>query len=214
MSESPVSASDLSAALTDVRRAYRLLHEYHLRLSGLFAKFDELARAEGYTFHSSGPAFFKRLRNKGSKPFWEGRWAWDVLPGYALGADYRREDSFGDEVSTSCIVFQIVADSGYTKEGATGEPRGWRFEPAESARTEVRVGRWWSEGREFDARGAWAGVEGLYSDTRNPWDGQVHRFPVGDTPHAYRYVSLDLVELAAPETFDAWARGVLGEWPP
>lgn len=193
---------ELAEALTDVRRAYRLLHGYHRRAHDLFARFDAAMEDAKVPFVESGPANFARMRQKSGK-FWDQRWAWDVLPGYGLYATYQR---FKPRPLRRVALY-IRVDSGYPWGSVEPMPRD--FVPVEEAQSVVGVELWTADADQF--RGdAWKALRALDS----PWDGKTHEVPVEGPAHTYKYVGVDLAEITDDEQFDKLVVAPVLEWLP
>lgn len=181
---------ELAGALTDVRRAYRLLHGYHRRVNGLFAQFDKAVEAQDFEFVQWAPVFFGRPRNKSGK-FWDRRWAWDLLPGYGLGAVYQRKEP----TPLRRILFQVVADDAYTWGRVQPLPKD--FDPVEDCQSLVHIGLWTAEDSRFQDRAAWAALRKL----ENPWDGSCHPVEVAGRAYSYALRTVDLSEITTDDAF-------------
>lgn len=197
-------SEDLRAALTDVRSAYRLLHGYHLRVNGLFERFDEAIEGDGYEYLSWGSAFFKRPRSRSTK-FWHRRWPWDLLPGYGTGVVYQRTGP----IPLRRVLLQVIADDGY--ERGTAQPRPRDFDPAGECRSVVQAGLWTAHDDRFRDKAAWSALDAF----KNPWDGSTYDVEVAGHAYSYRLMVVDLAEVVSDAHFDelvvepvlSWSRG-------
>ncbi len=105
-----IASTDLAAALTDVRKAYRVAHAYQRRLWDLLRTVnDEL---------STRRLQFTRWRTQGFDPvpnartaFFEERWAWDFLPAYNIACEWQRFDRARNITHRPNLIF--TADTGY-----------------------------------------------------------------------------------------------------
>ena len=196
---------ELSTALAEVRRAYRMLHAYHQRVGDLFKLFDKAMldkKGLGFVFKESGPAFHARMRKKGGK-FWHRRWSWDVLPGYALYAVYHRRDPS----LLRRVIFQVIADSGYDAKG--GEPQPGEFPlSADAARSEIRLGLWETAAPRFDARDSWKAVERLLNAGRSA----PLSVKAGGHDYRYNYVGVDLSQIVGDSAFEKHVLEPVRDW--
>lgn len=106
MEHTKLSQHELKNVFTDVRRAYRLLYNYHDRIQDL-ARFIA-NRLEFHDFRLGRPLFSDPLQPK--KIINNDRWTWDFLPGYCF--DYLFADRvFQDRKYHLSIL--LVSDTGY-----------------------------------------------------------------------------------------------------
>lgn len=77
--------ADLRRSLADVRRAYRLLHAFQLRVHSLFRDVDTTMGEEGLKWREWLP-YGGSSRPTHGKFFERGRSAWDLLPGRAIAS--------------------------------------------------------------------------------------------------------------------------------
>ena len=191
---------ELANALTDVRRAYRLLHGYHRRVHDLFARFDAGMEGAGVPFVESGPANFRRMRQKSGK-FWDKRWAWDVLPGDGLYAAYQRVTP----VPLRRVQVAAQVDSGYSSRKPEPEPR--YVDPVEESQSRVGIDLWTADSARFRGS-AWQSLRDLDS----AWDGTTHKIVVAGDAYTYRHVSLDLAEITNDDQFDKLVVAPVLDW--
>jgi len=182
---------DLAEALADVRRAYRLLHAYHRRLCDLLQVTDEFLSERGLEFDHWSPLNVARLPNS-TKPFFKPEnWAWDLTPGYLVQCIWR-----GSKNGTNYnIHIHAVADTGYDT-SRDGEPDPCHFLPAESSKSELRIGLWRTRAKAPDWGAAWKPI----SRIANRKDGSEHTSKVGGDEYTHRYFDMNLAELVDEPT--------------
>jgi len=125
----------LSAALADVRKAYRLLWSYQRRLLdtiGLIA-----GEFPGVSFASWQPMDFYPPARKSVNP--ADYWASDLLP--LMGADFfylrHGNDRSMAQRGEWMLVINVTSDSGYEVESPEPDPA--RFEPAEECESSLEL---------------------------------------------------------------------------
>lgn len=194
---------ELKAALVDVRRAYRLLHAYHRRVNDLLYTAHEFLAKQHAEFDAWGPINVWMLPQK-SKPFFRPEtWAWDLTPAYQVECVWRRSRSGMHHK----MHIHAIADTGYDASGE-GEPDPAKFEHAETARSEIRVGLHRTRASEPDWGAAWKQQSG--NSARK--DGDVHRVKIGNDEYAYRYFAIELVELANEHAIKEKLLQPIDEW--
>ncbi len=176
---------DLAAALTDVRRAYRLVYAYQRRMNDLMAEIDTALAEQGLEFEVWRPVFNASPPRSGTAYF-RGRWAWDMLPGYATQVQWC--DSARRKGSRRRVVVQAVADSGRTFDGA--EPDPVDFEAAEESETQLRIGLWTTTASQPAWDAAWSAV----STRDRYWEG-VQDAEIDGGHYTYEYVGVDVASL-------------------
>lgn len=128
--------SELSRALLDVRKAYRLLHGYHRRVLDTAALLAE--QFSDATFHRTqlGCSPFTARRN----PFERTYWVWDATPLVSVSFLYVRHLGGQDKDQVHrpgdyLLDISFVADSEYTNavEGSNREPDPEGFLPPEDS---------------------------------------------------------------------------------
>ena len=131
-----IPPTDLAAALTDVRKAYRFIHAYQQRVWDLLRTVDHTLALAGLQFQSWAPTEFDSPPKRKTRFFVE-RWAWDFLPAYNFGCEWQAK---GTSAAPTRHVFVIVAaDSGY--ENLTQEePDPSEFQEAELSATTIHLG--------------------------------------------------------------------------
>ena len=138
-----MSASDLSAALSDVRRAYRLLWGFQKRILQYNAFIRERLGYARYTVDYQ----FGRL-DKGI----EGKWSWDLLPGALIGFEAVRLTALVDsypqgewwnypKAGDRLLYVNVVADTALleARERCSHEPNPLSFAAPESTRSELQL---------------------------------------------------------------------------
>lgn len=186
---------DLGAALTDVRRAYRLIYAYQRRLSDLLQEVSSTLAAQGLEFYWWEAQLFGGVGRGGTPFFASGRWAWDMLPGYAPHCDWRSAAGLDQKR----VVVVTRADTGFLAK--QGEPDPANFVPVESSHSELQIFLCRAKGvtlspTAYDAwdqawDAAWETVKGL----PNLRDGHDHVGVIGPAQFTYRYIAIDLAGL-------------------
>ena len=189
------SKLDLAAALTDVRRAYRLIYAYQRRVSDLLQEVSSTLGARGLEFYWWEANLFGGVGRGGTPFFAAGRWAWDMLPGYAPHCDWR--SAAGPDQRRVVVV--IRADTGFLAK--QGEPDPATFAQVEASRSELQIFLCRATGGTLapDAYNAWdqtwadawETVKGL-GDLR---DGRDHVGVIGPAQFTYRYIGIDIAQL-------------------
>lgn len=177
--------AQLAGALTDVRRAYRLIHAYQRRLWDLLRVVDHDLAQAGLKFKRWMPMQVSTPPQPKTRFFVE-RWSWDFLPAYEVGCEWQ-----GKSVDAKAIrrVFVIAAaDSGYDNQ-AQGEPDPSTFEPVEASTTQLRVGLWTASMTSPNWGEAWEKVE---DDAR---EGETYSLTVKNDIYTYRYHLIDVADL-------------------
>jgi len=128
----------LAAALTDVRRSYRLVQSYQRRLWDLLQSLDEVLSGAGLPFERWTPMNVWSPPKTGTRFFVE-RWAWDFIPAYQIGCEWQGTDA--PKNLTRRVFVIATADTGYDAT-SQGEPDPAQFKPAEECATVLRVGLW------------------------------------------------------------------------
>ncbi|WP_207460402.1 hypothetical protein [Azospirillum sp. SYSU D00513] len=125
-------SQDLSGALLDVRRAYRLLWGYQKRVVHIAAMIRERLGFAPY-----------RIEYQFDRPDQgiESKWMWDALPFSLIGFEgYRGTEPA--EIGDQFLYIDIVSDTGLKAEkdrNGNFEPDPSRFLPPEDCRSELRL---------------------------------------------------------------------------
>jgi hypothetical protein len=179
------SHDHLTVALTDVRKAYRLIHAYQRRLWDLLRAIDDTVARAGLPFRCWKPVQVMSPPKSKTRFFVE-RWAWDFLPAYQVGCEWQGK---GVDAKTTRRVFVIAAaDSGYDNR-CQGEPDPSAFEPTEKSKTEIRVGLWTASTTSPNWGEAWQKVE---NDAR---ENETYTLAVKNVIYTYRYFRVDVANL-------------------
>jgi hypothetical protein len=177
---------DLHQALSEVRRAYRLVHVYHRRLCDLLQTIDETLSRSGLAFQRWSPINVLWLPD-GTSPFFRpDKWAWDLSPAYQVLCEWKGASN--DHVRR--VVLECVADTGYTTTGG-GEPDASRFDDVERCITEIRISMWTARSTDADWGAAWKEVEPL----PDKYDGRVHAVKVDGIELTYARYAVNVAEL-------------------
>ncbi|MDI9849517.1 hypothetical protein QM467_15785 [Rhodoblastus sp. 17X3] len=132
--------SELSLALLDVRRAYRLLWSYQRRMLDMMCVIADAF--EEHEFYVWEPSYFeppcKRTRDPSK------HWAWDMLPMVNMaylclpeGAD-RNHPKKGQWM----LEILLTSDSGFELSETENEPDSKTFAPAENAESTLTLLAW------------------------------------------------------------------------
>lgn len=181
------SPDQLSAALTDVRKAYRLIHAYQQRVWDLLRVVDHTLAHAGLPFQHWQPMQFWSPPQKKTRFFVE-RWAWDFLPAYEIGCEWQEESKAALPVRRVFVI--VAADSGYDN-STQEEPDPSKFEPAEKSKTAIRIGLWTASTGAPNWGEAWAGFP---ADARDRED-ETHTGVVKNVTYTYRYLRVDVAGL-------------------
>lgn len=126
---------DLTAALADVRRAYRLLWGYQKRILHIVA---EIREQLGF-IPSRVEYQFDTPDQKIEDPR---RWMWDALPFSMIGFEAEQGEDHR-QVGRRLVYIDVVSDTGLAQEksrsGGEWEPKPDRFPSAEDCRSELRL---------------------------------------------------------------------------
>jgi hypothetical protein len=193
---------DLAAALTDVRRAYRLVYAYQRRMNDLVAEIDAALTQDGLEFELWRPVFNAPPPRSGT-PYFRGRWAWDMLPGYATQVHWC--DPTGKKGRRRRVVLQAVVDSGATFDAAEPDPAD--FEAADACESQLRIGLWTTTATQPTWDAAWAAV----SARDAYWDG-VQEVDVDGSRYTYEYVGVDVSRLVDAKATRALVLDRLAGW--
>ncbi|MDR6773929.1 hypothetical protein [Azospirillum sp. BE72] len=127
--------NDLTAALADVRRAYRLLWGYQKRILHIVA---EIREQLGF-IPSSIEYQFDPPDQKIEDP---SRWMWDALPFSMIGFEAEQGEGRA-QCGSRMLYIDVVSDTGLAQEknrsGNKWEPKPDRFQPPEDCRSELRL---------------------------------------------------------------------------
>lgn len=130
----------LVAALTDVRRAYRILWMYQRRVLDLVS---QIAEKFDLTFYAWAPQEYERLGRFTTDP--TKKWAWDMLPLYNTSFLYLQEAADRNRTRTGDWMLEIavISDEGYNPKALeNGEVNASQFPPAEQTRSILGLYAW------------------------------------------------------------------------
>ncbi len=132
--------NELSLALTDVRRAYRLLWAYQRRMLDTIHVIADAF--EEHAFYVWTPTYFDPPCRYTKDPL--ENWAWDMLPMVAIsylclpfGADRNRP-----KAGEWMLEIYLVSDTGFELLETRNEPDSKAFEPAEMTASEIWLYAW------------------------------------------------------------------------
>lgn len=131
-------SKELTNALADVRKAYRLIYFYQKNILSTIEKF---AQEFAGTFYWWTPTEYSPPPQRGTDIV--KRWAWDLLPLYSTAILYKSEGGQSDEHSPGewLLAFQLTTDSAFEVDGE--EPNPTTFDPAEESETSIIVSLWY-----------------------------------------------------------------------
>lgn len=181
------SPDQLTGALTDVRKAYRLIHAYQQRVWDLLRTVDHDLAHAGLRFQRWMPMQYMSPPKSKTRFFVE-RWARDFLPAYHIGCEWQEEGTAAKPIRRVFII--VAADSGYDST-SEAEPDPSAFEPAEKSTTAIRVGLWTASIGTPNWGEAW---EHLPSDARER-EGETHTGIAKDVTYTYRFLRIDVADL-------------------
>jgi hypothetical protein len=135
---------ELGAALSDVRKAYRLLWCYQKRIFDIIRlivdEFDDMSFYYWQTLHSGRPC------NSGTDPL--KRWTWDMLP--MMKASYLYLPSDVDRNSTKpgqwMLEILVESDSGFDCPEDGTEPDPANFKEAAESTSSISIYAWYCTG--------------------------------------------------------------------
>jgi hypothetical protein len=189
---------ELKAALTDVRRAYRLVYAYQRRVFDLIGAVADPLETNGFEFDRWEPTIFFQPGRSFYKP---DKWAWDFLPAYHFWAGWNR-DRHGD---VRRVLIAVNSDTGFERK--RGEPDPADFIPAEKAQSELRLTLIRAE-----TAPAWDRLNGILATLDSAQDGADQDVDVGGVPVSVRRVRLDLSELIDEAAVDRRLLAPLRQW--
>jgi hypothetical protein len=193
---------DLSRALCDVRRSYRLLQVYQRRLCDLLQLVDGVLAAAGLEFDRWYPINVARPP-RARKPFWSGTWAWDFTPIYQVRCSWEQ----ATKGRARRVDIDCIADTAYVT-NSEGEPDPSTFKDADQSATELHVGLWTARAKRADWNNAWAQVSQLPD-----WDdGGAHAVLVDGVEHTCRVFRVDIADLVDPEAVRAKLLDPIEQW--
>ena len=195
---------DLPAALTDVRRAYRLVHAYQRRMLDLLQKVDEILAEGGLEFVRWDPLSYARPCRSGTPVFRRGQWAWDLLPGYRFHCQWEAGPT--DITGSRKVSVQPVADTGFEKSGR--EPEPGEFRGVDDCGTQMWIGLWATDSDEPKWGSAWTAAQEVVT----PHDGEAHDVEVEGVSYTYQYLHVDVASLTDPEATEGMLFTPLREW--
>ncbi|MEZ4309049.1 MAG: hypothetical protein R3F14_13510 [Polyangiaceae bacterium] len=193
--------SDVPAALVEVRKAYRLLHAYHQRISDLLRLIHGTLAERGLRFQKWSPVNVW-LPSSRRAPFHH--WAWDLTPAYQTSCVW---EGTGGGWSRQIHV-HMIADTGYDP-SVGDDPSPEHFKPAEQSASEVRYGMYRTRARKADFGAAWKQISGL----PDPTDQNEHKVMVGQDEYVYRHLARSLSDLPDREAVDRELLLPLRSWP-
>jgi hypothetical protein len=190
--------NELKAALTDVRRAYRLVYAYQRRVFDLAGAIAEPLEAAGFEFEHWEPTLFATPGKSFYKP---DKWAWDFLPAYSFRSTWNRFRP--SDVRRASLT--IVADTGFEKKRAEPDPAD--FVPPEKALSELWLNLWRSE-----VTPPWEKTVAALASAGEIADGQEHKLDVGGVACQFRRLRVDLSDLLEEATVDKRLLQPVRQW--
>ena len=185
-----MTSEDLTGILGDVRKAYRLLHEYHRRLNDLLQQVEETLSKKGLHFESWAPNNVAPLPKK--QFFAPYKWAWDLTPAYQVECAWSSDRGKGEVHRIGLVA---VADTGYDKAG-DGEPDPAQFKNATECSTELWIAAWTTTAKAPDWKKAWEKVQRIpeYDDHK------CHTVKIDADTYNYEYLrTVDVAALVNPD---------------
>ncbi len=111
-------SDDLNAAFAQVRQAYHLLYAYHRRVRDLLGSLHREVSTKRFAFRSWGPALFPEPPAAKSAWFEGSNQTWQLMPGYATYAHWRRAAG----ARSWHVRVEIVTDTAFDEGASVGEP--------------------------------------------------------------------------------------------
>lgn len=179
--------NQLAAALTDVRRAYRLVQTYQRRLWDLLRGVDDLLSRAGLPFVRWQPMNVNSPPKPGTR-FFVDRWAWDFVPAYQIGCEWQQIET--KKKLARRVFVMATADTGYDAT-SEGEPDPAGFKPAEECATMLRIGLWTAPTTSPD----WDEAVRERGGENKLRAGQSHTLNVKGTKYTYMFFLLDVADL-------------------
>ena len=184
---------DLTTALADLRYAFRLVYGYQRRINDLFQRVELSLKDTGLRFHQWGPMQTARVPKSDTPFFRPGKWAWDLLPGYAIQAFW--QDESPRRGHSRQLLLQAVADDGRVYKGE--EPNPLHFTAVSESGSFLRIGMLSCNGQKkasfaeaYSEASRLKRNEQLMWELTLPADGQLYR---------YRYIDIPMEELITEE---------------
>jgi hypothetical protein len=196
----------LRSALTDVRKAYRLVYAYQRRLWDLLRTLDDVLRKGGLEFHRWSPVRFWPPP-KASTPFFADRSPWDFLPAYKLQCEWQGRDA--DAHTTRRVSIVATADTGGEGRSAA-DPDPSSFDRADDTRTDLWVDLWTASTASPNWDAAERRVDSGKSDVgeREPFT-----FALGRGSYTYRCLGVvDVADLVGKEAVREKVLGPIEDW--
>lgn len=194
--------NDLAGALTDVRRAWRLVYAYQRRLNDLLAVVDARLVARKFGFEGWRPTWYSPPPRTGTPFFRAGTWAWDMLPGYRCYVEWTRATGSG---GTQRVVIDASADSGFRKAG--GEPDPGEFAPVEESESVLWIGLWTATTRTPDWGAAWTAIS-----AKGVPPGEEAVATVGGVAYSFRSMPVYIEDLPEPADVEREVTGPILAW--
>ena len=119
--------NELSSALCDVRKAYRLLHGYHRRVLDVASTIASQFGKMSWLATEFGCSPMTRRRN----PFDQGYWMWDATP--MVQTHFLFTESGSDSRGDYLLDITVVGDSEFYDYEYSGEPNPAEFEKTPEA---------------------------------------------------------------------------------
>lgn len=132
--------TELTEALADVRKAYRLIWAYQRRMMDLIQVIAD--DFEGLQFYAWSPLHTRRPTQLTSNPL-KGKWAWDMVPFYKVSFLYKPEGASPHDLAEGDWLLEIHLDSDTAGfEAQRGEPDAGKFPDADTSRSTLSLIVW------------------------------------------------------------------------
>jgi hypothetical protein len=134
--------SDLSHALVDVRKAYRLIWLYQRRVADIVGLITD---ALGYKFYSWDTGAIGRMsRSRTKDPFGSDQWIWSTLPCYRMSLLYLPPNLASNIQRAGEWMLEIFveSDTGAKAREDDSEPPPTEFASVEESATVLRLYAW------------------------------------------------------------------------
>lgn len=200
-----MTQEELADALHDVRRAYRLVYAYQRRITDVIGAIGEVVHRHDIPFIGWSPVHNAPPVKTGKMFFERGKWAWDMLPLYAVHCEWH--DPNPRKGFRRRVAVAALADTGFVKEGREPDPSD--FEAAASSRSTLTVELWTARGRGVSWRDA---VD--HAEEHHPGNGVTVTFALENAAYSVERHSLALEELWAPDSLDRLVLAPIRAWTP
>lgn len=179
----------LLEALTDVRKAYRLVYAYQRRLFDLMNYLDKELIRSHIAFEEWDSAKYRFPSKARSSPVYRDCWAWDLIPGYWPRFSFQSQGRSPHVY----IDIEVPVDSGFSER--VGEPDPSNFIEASEAKSELWAEVWTATAPLANRTDAYGKLVDKHAAATLD-GGETVRQDLGGNIVSYTLLRVDLAELA------------------